>query len=35
VAPTLIDFVNGYIDPDIPTDYRVDLIDYDWTVNAQ
>lgn len=34
-APTLIDYVNRYIDPDIPPGYSVEFIDYDWSVNAQ
>lgn len=35
VAPTLIDYVNRYVDPDIPPGYSVEFIDYDWRVNAQ
>lgn len=35
VAPSLIDYVNRYRHPPIPSDYRIEFIPYDWTVNAQ
>ncbi len=35
VAPSLIAYVNRYVDPDIPADFAVEGIPYDWTINAQ
>jgi hypothetical protein len=34
-APTLIAYINRYAPSSIPQDYRVEFIDYDWTVNDQ
>ena len=34
-AGSLIAYINRYRDPDIPGDYEVRFIDYDWTVNKQ
>lgn len=34
-AQSLIAYVNRYIEPNIPQDYRVEFIPYDWTVNRQ
>jgi hypothetical protein len=34
-APTLIAYINLYTRTQIPSDYRVEFIDYDWTVNDQ
>jgi len=34
-AASLIDYANQYREQKIPTDYRVDFIPYDWTVNLQ
>lgn len=33
--PTLIAYVNLYASTQIPSDYRLEFIDYDWTVNDQ
>ena len=33
--PTLIAYINLYASTQIPSDYRVEFIDYDWTVNDQ
>jgi Protein of unknown function, DUF547 len=33
--PTLIAYVNQYVSPPIPDDYKVDFIPYDWTINNQ
>ena len=33
--PTLIGYINLYANRQIPSDYRVEFIDYDWTVNDQ
>jgi hypothetical protein len=35
VAPALTDYVNRYTDIDIPSDYHIEFIEYDWRVNAQ
>ena len=35
VAPSLIEYCNRYRDEPIPTDYAVEFIPYDWTLNAQ
>lgn len=32
-APTLIDYVNRYRAESIPVDFKVQFLDYDWTVN--
>ncbi len=32
-ASSLIDYVNRYVDEKIPTDYEVEFIPYDWTIN--
>ena len=32
-SPTLIAYINRYASKSIPEDYRVEFIDYDWTVN--
>ncbi|MDJ0871767.1 MAG: DUF547 domain-containing protein [Gammaproteobacteria bacterium] len=34
-APSLVAYANRYVEPDIPEDYRVEFIPYDWTVNRQ
>ncbi len=34
-APSVIAYVNRFVAPDIPDDYRVEFIPYDWTVNRQ
>ena len=34
-APTLIDYVNGYREEKIPTDWKVEFIPYDWNLNKQ
>jgi len=34
-APSLIAYVNRYLDTPIPEDYRVEFIPYDWRVNRQ
>lgn len=34
-APSLIAYVNLYRDRAIPTDYNVEFIPFDWTINAQ
>ncbi len=34
-SPTLIDYINKYATQSIPGDYRIEFIDYDWTVNDQ
>lgn len=34
VAPSLIDYANRYRDEPIPTDYAVEFVPYDWTLNA-
>ena len=34
-SPTLIAYINRYARKSIPEDYRVEFIDYDWTVNDQ
>ncbi len=34
-SPTLVSYINRYRDGAIPDDYRIDFIDYDWTVNDQ
>ena len=34
-APTLIAYVNRYLDVPLPADYRVEYIPYDWTLNSQ
>jgi Protein of unknown function, DUF547 len=34
-APSLIDYVNGYRQEKIPSDWKVDFIPYDWTLNSQ
>lgn len=33
--PSLIEYINQYVDKKIPTDYEVEFFPYDWTVNAQ
>ncbi len=33
--PTLIAYINKYASKSIPEDYRIEFIDYDWTVNDQ
>ena len=33
--PTLIAYINLYASTQIPSDYRVEFIDYDWTVSVQ
>lgn len=35
VAPTLIAYVNRYTAVEIPSEYDVEFIEYDWRVNAQ
>lgn len=35
VAPSLIAFINRYVDTSIPSDYRLDYIPYDWTIHRQ
>lgn len=34
-AKDLIPYLNRYVDPEIPSDWRVRFIDYDWTINQQ
>jgi len=34
-APSLIAYANRYRVPPIPSDYRVEFLDYDWTINRQ
>ena len=34
-SPTLIAYINKYANKSIPEDYRIEFIDYDWTVNDQ
>lgn len=34
-SPTLIAYINRYAPSKIPEDYRIEFIDYDWTVNDQ
>lgn len=34
-SPTLIAYINKYASKSIPEDYRIEFIDYDWTVNDQ
>lgn len=34
-AQSLIAYVNRYVEPNVPEDYRVEFIPYDWTVNRQ
>lgn len=34
-SPSLIAYVNRYVRDKIPEDYKVEFIDYDWTVNEQ
>ncbi len=34
-SPTLIAYINRYVEPAIAEDYEVEFIDYDWTVNSQ
>ena len=33
-SPTLIDYINRYRTQPIPADYRVEFLDYDWTINS-
>ena len=35
VSPSLIAYVNRYVEPPVPEDYDVRFIPYDWTINAQ
>lgn len=35
LTPTLIDYVNSYTDIDIPSDYHIEFIEYDWRISAQ
>ena len=34
-APSLVDYVNKYVEDRIPSDYTVKYLPYDWTVNIQ
>ena len=34
-APSLIAYINRYRETPLPADYKVEFIDYDWTVNHQ
>ena len=34
-SPTLIAYINKYASKSIPGDYRIEFIEYDWTVNDQ
>ena len=34
-APSLIAYINRYRETPVPADYKVEFIDYDWTVNRQ
>ena len=34
-SPTLIAYINRYASVKIPEDYRIEFVDYDWTVNSQ
>ena len=34
-SPTLIAYINRYTGKNVPEDYRIEFIDYDWTVNEQ
>ncbi len=34
-SPSLISYINKYLKNKIPADYKVEFIDYDWTVNDQ
>ncbi len=34
-GPTLIAYINKYASKNIPEDYRIEFLDYDWTVNDQ
>ena len=34
-AKDLIPYLNSYLDPAVPNDWRVRFIDYDWTINQQ
>lgn len=34
-APSLIGYINRYRDEPIPLDYRVEFLEYDWTINRQ
>jgi hypothetical protein len=34
-SPTLIAYVNRYVNEKIPEEYRVEFVDYDWTINDQ
>ena len=34
-APSLIDYVNGYREEKIPSDWKVEFIPYDWNLNKQ
>ena len=34
-APSLIAYINKYRETPVPEDYKVEFIDYDWTINRQ
>jgi Protein of unknown function, DUF547 len=34
-SPTLIAYANRYVNEKIPEDYRIEFMDYDWTINDQ
>ncbi len=34
-SPTLVAYIDKYASTRIPEDYRIEFLDYDWTINDQ